>query len=342
MVSKLADEGAAIVETKLRDVIYTDIEVLNDASQHIISSGGKRIRPRIVILSYLAAGGQDVDSVIPLAAAVEMVHTATLVHDDINDHSLTRRGKITVHARWGRTFALLTGDYLFTKVYEMMAPFGSPHNEIMAEACIKLVEGETLQAAAAKTGTIDRETYKQIISRKTASLFQAGARMGAILAGADEALESALAEYAYNLGLTFQIVDDILDIIGDPETMGKPVGADLVQGRGVMVSQSEGIVSQSEGIVSQSEGIVAQRGVKAKQNGGGLSHHHGDGPTATVTMDPIEQMMAHLRESGAVELARMQAMETAQRSRESLEAVAPSPAREELFHLVDMVMDRDR
>jgi len=314
MVSKLADRGVSFVEEKLRSIISTDIETLNDASQHIISSGGKRIRPTIVILSYLAAGGKEMEAVVPLAAAVEMVHTATLVHDDINDHSLTRRGKITVHARWGRTFALLTGDYLFTKVDELMAPFGSPHNEIMAHACIKLVEGETLQAAAAKDGLMDRETYKKIISRKTASLFQAGARMGAILAGADQTTVDALADYAYNLGLTFQIVDDILDIVGDPETMGKPVGADLVQGRGVM----------------------------AAQNGGAMALRHGDGAAATLALDPLQQMMANLRESGAVEIARMQALETAQRSRDSLAPVAPSPALEELYELVDMVVERDR
>ena len=171
--------------------------------------------------------------VAPLAAAVEMVHTATLVHDDINDHSLMRRGKIAVHARWGRTFALLAGDYLFTKVYELMAPYGTPYNVIMADACVKLVEGETLQAIAAKEGDMDRETYKTIISRKTASLFEAASRMGAILGGGDDEMTDALGAYAYNLGLTFQIVDDILDIIGDPEAMGKPVGIDMPQGRGV-------------------------------------------------------------------------------------------------------------
>ncbi len=161
------------MKIQLASIVRSDIAVLEDASLHIVSSGGKRVRPRMVLLGYLAAGGTDIESVIPLAAAVEMVHTATLVHDDINDHSQTRRGKITVHARWGRTFALLTGDYLFTKVYELMAPYGVEPNVIIADACTKLVEGETLQAAAAKSGSMDRETYKQIISLKTASLFEA-------------------------------------------------------------------------------------------------------------------------------------------------------------------------
>ena len=177
-------DSITAVEQILQDVVDSDVEVLRQASQHIISSGGKRIRPRLALLAYLAAGGADPLEAVPMAAAIEMVHTATLVHDDINDHSLTRRGKITVHARWGRTFALLTGDYLFTKVYELMAPYGGDFNVTMADACIKLVEGETLQAAAAKSGMMDRETYKSIIARKTASLFEAGARMGGQLAGA--------------------------------------------------------------------------------------------------------------------------------------------------------------
>lgn len=311
----LIRDGMMAVEEELKNVVESDVDVLREASQHTISSGGKRVRPRLVLLAYLAAGGQDVMSVVPMATAVEMVHTATLVHDDINDHSLTRRGKITVHARWGRTFALLTGDYLFTKVYELMAPYGGAFNVIMADACIQLVEGETLQAAAAKAGLMDRETYKTIISRKTASLFRAGARMGALQAGADDDTVEALAEYAYNLGLTFQIVDDILDIIGDPEKLGKPIGNDIVQGRGLLAGQNGGAVLQV-------------------QDGGEAA--------AVVADDPIAQMMARLRDSGAVDVARMQAVEMAKRAHAALERVPSSPARAELAELIDLVLERDQ
>jgi geranylgeranyl pyrophosphate synthase len=312
MVINMIDEGMQAVEEKLHTIVDSDVDVLKEASQHIISSGGKRIRPRLALMAYLAAGGQEVETAVSMAAALEMVHTATLVHDDINDHSLTRRGKITVHARWGRTFALLAGDYLFTKVYELMAPYGKVYNEIMADACIKLVEGETLQAAVAKAGTMDRETYKTIIARKTASLFEAGAEMGARLAGANADLIDALTTYAYNLGLTFQIVDDILDIIGDPETMGKPVGADLAQNRGVLATQNGGTA------VLEEESV------------------------ATVTVDPFQAMMEHLRDSGAVEIARLQARETADRARAALKRVPPSPIRDELDNLIDLVLDRDK
>jgi geranylgeranyl pyrophosphate synthase len=310
MVAIQIERELLAVEKQLNDIVCSEVDLLQDASQHIIVSGGKRVRPRLTMLAYLAAGGEDLSAVIPLAAAVELVHTATLVHDDINDHSLTRRGKITVHARWGRTFALLTGDYLFSKVYELMAPYGPQYNILMARACVELVEGETLQAAAAKAGTVDQETYKRIISLKTASLFEASARMGAHLAGGDEQTVAALGEYARNLGLTFQIVDDVLDIMGDPETMGKPTGNDLVQGAGA---------------------IVAQNGKK--------TNHQAAAATAE---DPIQAMMARLRESGAVEVARMQAQEIARRARKALEQLSPSPARDELRILVDLVVDRDQ
>jgi geranylgeranyl pyrophosphate synthase len=309
MLTNQLESGFVAVDQTLLDVVATDVEMLQDASHHIIASGGKRIRPRVVFLSYLAAGGSNLDEVVPLAAAIELVHTATLVHDDINDHSLTRRGKISVHARFGRTFALLTGDYLFTKVYELMAPYGPNYNRIMAGACVSLVEGETLQAAAAKAGTINQETYKVIITRKTASLFGAAARMGTSLAGGDETLASNLSEYGYYLGLAFQIVDDILDIVGDPDMMGKPVGNDLTQGAGA---------------------LIAQNGKK------------GLGPTKVSSPDPIDEYIARLRNSGAVDVAFAQANEWAGRAKEALTFLPDSEARMELYRLVELVIERQK
>lgn len=303
------DQGLDAVEEQLRQVIITDVNILEDASRHIVESGGKRLRPNVTLLSYLAAGGQDIYRAAPLAAAIELVHTATLVHDDINDHSLTRRGKISVHAQWGRTFALLTGDYLFTKVYELMAPYGADFNVIMANACVRLVEGETLQAEAAKNGTINQDIYKTIISRKTASLFEAASRMGALVADADEMIVKALADYGYNLGLAFQIVDDVLDIIGDPHTMGKPIGSDVAQGAGAVMAN---IGKNSTNLQVAPE------------------------------VDPIKDMLAKLRDSGAVDIALAQAREWANRSRKSLSLVPYSHAREELDNLVELVIQRER
>jgi geranylgeranyl pyrophosphate synthase len=149
------DQALQAIDALLRSIVDSDVELLRDASRHILEAGGKRLRPRLTLLAYEAVGGTNLAEAVPVAAAVELVHTATLVHDDINDHGLTRRGRPTINARWGRTFALLTGDYLFTKVYELMAPYRSL-NVVFAEATVALVEGETLQATAAKSGKLDR------------------------------------------------------------------------------------------------------------------------------------------------------------------------------------------
>ena len=263
------------IEGTLLNVVDSDVDVLDEASKHIISSGGKRVRPRLMLLAHLACGGEQVAKFADLGAAVELVHTATLVHDDINDHSDFRRGKVAVHARWGRTFALLTGDFLFTKVYELMAPFGNPYNVMMSEACVKLVEGETLQAQAAKSGDIDRETYKTIIARKTASLFEVATMMGAASAGADEATIEALRSYGYNLGMAFQLIDDVLDVIGNAEELGKPVGLDVAQGRGVVVAEAHG-------------------------NGNGAAVAAAPAQVLPDN-DPAKQLMQRMLESGAIE-----------------------------------------
>jgi geranylgeranyl pyrophosphate synthase len=302
----------------LHSSIDSEVDLLNEASRHILSSGGKHLRPHVALLAYLAAGGDDLMEAVSMAAAIEMVHTATLVHDDINDHALLRRGRPSVHARWGRTFALLCGDYMFAKVYELMAPYGATYNVIMARACTQLVEGETLQAVSAKAGAIDRETYKRIVALKTASLFEGAARMGALLGGGDERTVEALADYAYNLGIAFQVVDDILDVVGDPAALGKPIGADLTQARGAFVAQGY-------------------------QNGKTiLSLQAGDGLAEAEAGDPIARMMAKLRTSGAIEAARLQALEVAERARAALADVPLSPARDELMALTDEVMSRDR
>lgn len=309
MLQTQIETGLKAVEAALQNSINSDVETLYDASLHIIQSGGKRIRPRIALLAYVLAGGNDdMGDVAKAAAAVELVHTATLVHDDINDHSAMRRGKVSVHARWGRTFALLTGDYMFAKVYAMMAPLGTDANKVMADAAVTLVEGETIQARAAKAGVMDRETYKTVIERKTASLFIASAELGAILAGADEKTRTCLREYGRYVGLTYQIVDDILDLIGDPETMGKPAGLDMAQNRGV-------------GMTTNGNGHTAV--LEAEED------------------DPIARMMRQLRESGAVDVARIEADNMAQKAREALYQLPRSEARDQLESIIDLVRDRE-
>lgn len=229
--------GLLLVEDKMHSIVNSDVTVLREASRHILDAGGKRIRPRLLLLSFAAAGGTDFETAVPVAAAIELVHTASVVHDDINDHGVVRRGRPSVNSIWGRTFALLTGDYLFTKVYELMAPY-KHLNTIFADATIALVEGETLQASAVKENNLSRQVYYDIIARKTAALFGAAGRLGAHLAGASESQIEALGQFGFNIGLAFQIVDDVLDIVGSDEQLGKTSGIDIEQGRGFAVAYS--------------------------------------------------------------------------------------------------------
>jgi octaprenyl-diphosphate synthase len=223
------------VDELLLTLTESSVPLLTQTSAHILGAGGKRLRPRLVLLAHAAAGGSDFDQVIPLAAAVEIIHTATLVHDDINDNGTLRRGRETVNTRWGGTFALLTGDFLFAKTYEIMTPYSRELNQILARASRELVEGETLQIKAAKDGVIDQATYFEIISKKTASLFMACAELGATAAQASQEWIDALRNYAFNLGLAFQIIDDVLDLVADSGQLGKNAGVDIAQGRGISV-----------------------------------------------------------------------------------------------------------
>ncbi len=307
------NEAMQLVEKVMHQVIETDVPVLREASEHILSAGGKRVRPRLTLLTYLAAGGKSLDSIAPIAAAVELVHTASVVHDDINDHGVLRRGRPSVNAIWGRTFALLTGDYLFTKVYELMAPY-KELNPIMAEAAVRLVEGETLQAAAVKNNTYTRQVYYDIIARKTASLFEAGAHFGARLAQADEAIINALKQFGFNVGMAFQIIDDILDLTADDSTLGKTSGIDLEQGRGYAAIHTNG---NGNGAVAVVEAVAA-----------------------VDEDDPMKKIKAKIMNGDAITEGRRRAHELVDMAIACLDVLPNSAAKDELADLAYMVVNR--
>ncbi|RMF52321.1 MAG: polyprenyl synthetase family protein [Chloroflexota bacterium] len=298
------------VEQLMMETVESEVEVLRDASRHILAAGGKRMRPRMTLLAYEAVGGTDMDAVLPVAAAVELVHTATLVHDDINDHGLMRRGRQTINAIWGRTFALLTGDFLFTKVYTLMAPYGDL-NVIFAQMTSELVEGETLQAAAAKEGKLNREIYARIIAKKTASLFAGAAKLGAKLGNGTPQQVEALYQYGFHLGLAFQIVDDILDLIADSQRLGKTAGLDLAQGKGFAVAVAG----------------------------------NGHGTTVAVAEEPTEDAGAALKrkllEGNYIQEGRQQARQLAALAKQQLESLPPSAARDELARLTEAAVERE-
>ena len=257
-IEDLLRDGLAAVECRLLQVIQSEVPVLHDASAHLLEAGGKRLRPRLTLLSQLAVGGGDQEAAIEVATAVELMHSASVVHDDINDHGLVRRGRPSINAAWGRTFALLTGDFLFTKVYELMAPFGDL-NVDLAHAAVALVEGETLQASAVAENKLNRETYLRIIALKTAALFQAAAQMGASL-GAAPQYAPAFGEFGFQMGMAFQITDDILDLTSTDVTLGKTVGRDRQQGKGYAAVHSDGELDVIKRKLLQNEGAAITAG----------------------------------------------------------------------------------
>lgn len=298
---QLLEQGLQAVEDAMLEVVSSDVSVLRDASTHILQAGGKRVRPRLLLLAFLAAGGTDVNYAAAPGAAVELMHTASVVHDDINDHGVVRRGRASVNAKWGRTFALLTGDFLFTAVYELMASYGSLNKDLAASATA-LVEGETLQAWAVKNNEFTSENYIRIISLKTAALFKSAGSMGAQLANASDEVVEALGNYAYNVGLAFQIIDDILDIVGDEEKLGKTSGIDLKQGRGFAAVEENG--NQS-------------------------------------AVDVVESVKRKLMSGNRLQEAREQAEGLVAMAVASLDILPESPSKTGLIELADQIINRD-
>ncbi len=299
------DEWMAAVECAMFAATDSDVQILREASRHILSAGGKRVRPRLLLLSYLALGGRDLAQVAKPAAAIELMHTASVVHDDINDHGTLRRGRPSVNALWGRTFALLTGDFLFTAVYELMAPYHDLNIDL-ATAATGLVEGETLQASAVKNRTFTREAYMEIIAKKTAALFQAAGAIGAKLARANQSEVSILSAFGFNLGLAFQLVDDILDLVADESKLGKTSGIDLSQGRGVAVAMND--------VCS-----------------------NGNAPR----MDPLDEIRQKMMEGDTLAKARELAEQLVNSAIASLAALDDSPAKAALIDFARQIIDRD-
>ncbi|HEY5606303.1 MAG TPA: polyprenyl synthetase family protein, partial [Thermoplasmata archaeon] len=205
----------ALVEERIRESIVSEEPLLNDIARYVIDAGGKRIRPVVTLLSFQALGGKDVRQAVDLAAALELIHSATLIHDDINDGGEMRRGRLAAYRKFGLQNALVTGDFLFVKAFGIGGKFDADIVELTANACAALAEGEIRQKRHAYDSGVSREEYLDIIRRKTAMPIMAGAKIAGLLAGARLEHVEAAGDYGLNLGIAFQIVDDILDVIGD-------------------------------------------------------------------------------------------------------------------------------
>jgi octaprenyl-diphosphate synthase len=219
------------VDRVLRASLGSDVALIGEIADYIITGGGKRLRPALLLLGAQACGYQGPHH-HTLAAIIEMIHTATLLHDDVVDESSLRRGNPTANARFGNAASVLVGDFLYSRAFQLMVTVDSMRVfNVLSDATNVIAEGEVLQLINSGNPDLDEDGYLDVIRRKTAKLFEAATRLGAIIAGATSQEEEALAAYGAHVGTAFQLIDDMLDYSGDRETVGKNLGADLAEGK---------------------------------------------------------------------------------------------------------------
>jgi octaprenyl-diphosphate synthase len=224
----------AEVDKVIRASLHTDVVLVRNVAEYIVNSGGKRLRPALLVLSADACGYQGRDH-YTLAAVVELIHTATLLHDDVVDESSLRRSRPTANAEFGNAPSVLVGDFLYSRAFQMMVGLNQMRVlELLSDATNVIAEGEVLQLLNCRNPDVDEARYLDVVRRKTAKLFEAAMRLGAILAGADRVLEDALGSYGTYLGTAFQLIDDVLDYSGDASVIGKNLGNDLAEGKATL------------------------------------------------------------------------------------------------------------
>jgi octaprenyl-diphosphate synthase len=306
----------AEVDALIQRRLASDVVLINQISHYIISAGGKRIRPMLVLLFARALGFNGPER-YELAATVEFIHTATLLHDDVVDESALRRGRETANALFGNAASVLVGDFLYSRAFQMMVSVKRLRVlEVLADATNVIAEGEVLQLMNMHDPDLAVEDYLRVIRYKTAKLFEASARLGAVLAGADSALEETCASYGRALGTAFQLVDDLLDYEGLSAQMGKNVGDDLREGKPTLPL-----------LVAMERGTAQQRAL--------IRHaiEHGE-------VEKLPEIIEIVRETGALEATREAARAEASKARECLAALPMSESREALLEFCVRSVDR--
>lgn len=326
----IIDDDLRQVEERLIAETRSDVGAVRDISGHTLLSGGKRLRPALAILCARAAASQRPgyiypdDRVIAAAAAAEMIHMATLMHDDVVDEARERRGRPTASAVYGNGITILTGDYLLAKSISLLA-----YNDdnlhvvrVFSDVTVAMAEGEVLQAAIAHHLDIPVETYEEVIERKTARFLAGCCETGGILGGADAAEAAALRAYGHHLGMAFQIADDLLDFLGDPKKTGKPLGTDLRDGR-VTLPLIHSLQS------ADSEARTHLRELLSTADG-------------QMTDADIAAVTATIARTGGFEAAQRVAERRAERAVEELRRFPASPCAAALERLARFVVARDR
>jgi geranylgeranyl pyrophosphate synthase len=318
-IFELIREDLERVERKMREVSPIEYEQLKATLDYLLGSGGKRLRPALVVLSskfYPA----DTKKVVSLAAAVETLHTATLIHDDLIDNSFLRRGNPTLNTMWNRAATVLTGDYLFARAAAFAAETESVRVvSIFAQTLMTICNGELNQIFGSDEGKLTREYYYQRIYSKTASLFAASTEAGSLLSGASETEAQALRDYGHNLGMAFQIVDDVLDFAGSEGDLGKPIGSDLRQGIITLPT--------IHFLEAHPEDEVVTRVLSSRAEGDDEVH-------------VFQLAVEVIKESGAIESSMTEAQRFVAKSRDALSALPHNEYRQAMLDLADFVVER--
>ena len=230
-IRQLVDREMAAVDQLILTELRSDVLLINQIGHYIVNSGGKRLRPMLLLLAAKALSCSD-EHKITLAAVIEFIHTATLLHDDVVDESTLRRGRETANALWGNSASVLVGDYLYSRSFELMVSVQSLRvMEILSRTTTAIAEGEVLQLLNCNNPATTEQDYLKVISRKTAILFSTAVQLAAVLAGAPEEVEQGFKDYGLHLGIAFQLIDDALDYRAKPEELGKNLGDDLADGK---------------------------------------------------------------------------------------------------------------
>ena len=315
-LNQLIAADMAAVDQVIRSRLRSDVVLVNQVGEYIISGGGKRLRPALVILSAQAFGYQGKQH-YELAAVVEFIHTATLLHDDVVDESELRRGRETANTMFGNAASVLVGDFLYSRAFQMMVEANEMRvMQTLADATNVIAEGEVLQLLNCNNADVDAANYLEVIHRKTAKLFEAAMRLGAILGKQDEKSEAAAARYGMHLGTAFQLVDDVLDYSGNAQEIGKNLGDDLAEGKPTLPL----IYAMQHGTPEQAAVIRA-------------AIEQGD-------INRFAEVLQIVQQTGALDYTRQQAQREADLARAELTGLPDSQYKRSLLELAELAASR--
>jgi octaprenyl-diphosphate synthase len=315
-VQRLIAEEMSAVDRVIRQRLHSDVALIRQVSEYIISGGGKRLRPAVLLLAAGACGYSG-SAHYQLAAVVEFIHTATLLHDDVVDDSELRRGRATANTLFGNPASVLVGDFLYSRAFQLMVEQTNMRvMQVLADATNIIAEGEVLQLLNCHNASVTEEDYLRVIHYKTAKLFEAAGQIGAIISQSTAEVEGGLARYGMHLGTAFQLIDDVLDYSGDHVETGKHLGEDLAEGKPTLP-----LICAMQRGTSEQAGLIR-----------GAIEHGG--------LQEFQSVLAAIRETGALDYARRQAMLESQRAMEAVASLPHSAYRDSLLQLAAFAVSR--